>query len=95
MRIHFIVAAGIVLLGILLGIDLLRWVSLFLAIGLVISFELINTAVEKLTDMVTSEYSEQAKKVKDISAASVLISSIISVLVGLAVFYSPLLELLK
>lgn len=86
MRIHVLAAVTVALLGILRGIDALRWIALFLAIGLVISFELINTAVEKLTDMVTSEYSEEAKKVKDISAAAVLVSAIISAIVGLIVF---------
>jgi diacylglycerol kinase len=95
MKIHSIAAVITILLGFLLGIDTVRWAFLFIAIGFVVVCELINTSIEKLTDMVTSEYSEDARKVKDIAAAAVLVSSVIAVAVGILVFWQPLKERLK
>jgi diacylglycerol kinase len=95
LRIHTVATAFVIIAGIILGLDTTRWIFLVLAIGLVLISELLNTSLEKLTDMVTSEYSEEARKVKDISAAAVLISAVLSVIVGLLVFYRPLMDLLK
>jgi diacylglycerol kinase len=59
---------------------------LLLVIGLVWTAEIFNTAMEVLVDMVSPEHSQGAKIIKDISAGAVLISAIISVLVGIMVF---------
>jgi diacylglycerol kinase len=93
MVVHLAATSLVVIAGIILRIDLVRWISLILVIGLVLVSELLNTAIEKLTDMVTSEYSEEAKKVKDIGAAAVLASAVISVIVGVLVFFRPFIEL--
>jgi diacylglycerol kinase (ATP) len=63
------------------------WCILLIMIGLVISAELTNTAIENLTDLVTKEFHPLAGKVKDIAAASVLVLSVISVIVGFIVFF--------
>ncbi|NLM74122.1 MAG: diacylglycerol kinase family protein [Clostridiaceae bacterium] len=90
MIVHLLASVLVVLAGIILRIDLVRWISLALVIGLVLISELLNTAIEKLTDMVTGEYSEEAKKIKDIGAAAVLVSAIVSVIVGILIFFRPL-----
>ncbi len=95
LRLHTVATALVIIAGIILGLDTMRWIFLVLAIGLVLISELLNTSLEKLTDMVTSEYSEEARKVKDISAAAVLISAVLSAIVGLMVFYGPLMDLIK
>ncbi|MGI6083846.1 MAG: diacylglycerol kinase family protein [Acetivibrionales bacterium] len=95
MKIHIGAAIMAIILGMLLKLDMLRWLAVLSAIGLVFICELINTVIEMLTDMVTSEYSEQAKKVKDISAAAVLVSAFVSVIIGIIVFTDPILNLLK
>jgi diacylglycerol kinase (ATP) len=41
-----------------------------------ISQEIMNTAVEYLCDLITMEYSEKIKRVKDLAAGSVLLMSI-------------------
>ncbi|NLB79650.1 MAG: diacylglycerol kinase family protein [Clostridiaceae bacterium] len=94
-KIHTCVAIMVIVLGMLLELDIIRWIAVVLVIGLVFVCELINTAIELLTDMVTMEYSKQAKKVKDISAAAVLVSSITSVIIGIIVFIGPIINLLK
>ena len=95
MKIHTCVAIMAIVLGMLLKLDASRWLAVILVIGLVFVCEMTNTAIETLTDMVTSEYSEQAKRVKDISAAAVLVSSFISVIIGILVFIDPIINLIK
>lgn len=94
MRIHVGAAFIVVLVAVILKVDSVRWAVLILTIGLVLVSELLNTSIEKLTDMVTNEYSEEAKKVKDIAATAVLIGAVISVIVGIVVLYQPILNFL-
>lgn len=95
MWIHLSALVLVLVFGFLLGLDLLRWALLFCAVGLVLITELLNTAIEKLTDMVTTDYSEQAKNVKDISAAAVLTGAVLSAVIGCLVFYEPVLTWIR
>jgi diacylglycerol kinase (ATP) len=52
-------------------------------IGMVLSAEAMNTALEQLADEVTEERKERIRRVKDMAAGAVLISSIASVVVAL------------
>lgn len=95
MKIHSGAAVLVILVGLFLKIDTTGWLALFFAIGLVFVCELFNTAIEILTDMVTEQYSEKAKRVKDISAGAVLFSAVVSVIIGIIVFLGPIFNLLK
>ena len=52
----------------------------------VLSAEILNTAIEKVCDMVQPEYDERVKFIKDISAGAVLILAIAAVFVGILVY---------
>ncbi len=80
--------AGItaIILGKLIHINNYEWCMLIIAIGSVLTAEIFNTAIESLTDMVSPNYSDMAKKVKDLSAAAVLIAAIAALSIGLFVF---------
>lgn len=62
---------------------------LFLANGLVMGGELINTAVERAVDLYGSEHTENGKIAKDCAAGAVLVFTIFSVLCGVAIMYQP------
>lgn len=85
-RIHFIIAAVVVIAGLILDIRALEWVALVFAIGMVIAFEIVNTAVENLADFVSPEKHHSIKKIKDLSAAAVLISVLSAVVTGMIIF---------
>jgi diacylglycerol kinase len=53
---------------------------------MVIGFEMLNTAIEYLVDIVSFEYSIKAKKIKDVSATATLFVTIIAIIIGLLVF---------
>jgi diacylglycerol kinase len=61
-----------------------EWLIILVFIGAVISSELINSSIENLTDLVTKEQLPLAGKVKDISAAAVLVLSFIALIAGLS-----------
>jgi len=95
MKIHIVAAILVIVFGILFKLDTPRWLAVIFAIGLVFACELFNTAIELLTDMVTTEYSQQAKNVKDISAAAVLVSAVISVIIGIIAFIGPIISFME
>lgn len=59
------------------------WVLVLLAIGLVISSEIVNSTIELLTDYIQPEKHPMIKRIKDMSAAAVLISAMIALVVAL------------
>ena len=61
---------------------------------LLIGGELINTAIENLTDMVSFKFSYNAKKIKDVAAAAMLIFSFLSIIVSLMILIKALLVVL-
>jgi diacylglycerol kinase len=68
-----------------------EWCLVIFSIGLVISLEMFNTAIEDLVDLVTSEWKPLAGKVKDMAAGAVLIASIMAVIIGVIIFRKYLL----
>lgn len=61
-------------------------VIIFLVCFSVLSLEIINTAIEKLCDMVQPEYDVRIKIIKDISAGAVLIAAISAVIAGFLIY---------
>ncbi len=91
-RIHLTVAAAVVALGMWLSLPLTQWAVLTLAIGFVLVGEMLNTVAETLVDLVSPGYHPLAKIVKDVTAGGVLLTAIVSVIVGLLVLGPPLWE---
>ena len=68
---------------------------IILAITLVWFAELINTAFEKLTDIIQPELHPKAKIIKDLAASAVLITAIFSVIIGLVILGPKIYQLLN
>ncbi len=84
--IQITLAAAAVATGLLLQISLADWRWIVLVIGLVLSVEGLNTAIENTCDRITLDYSEQVKIAKDVAAGAVLLSSIAAAIVGVMTF---------
>ncbi|MFB4161755.1 diacylglycerol kinase family protein [Geomicrobium sp. JSM 1781026] len=93
MKIHVFLTLFIVLLAISLDVGLLQIGMLVIVIGGVITLEMVNTAIERVVDLVSPTYHPLAKTAKDVAAAAVLIYSMIAVIVGIIVFYEPVMNL--
>jgi undecaprenol kinase/diacylglycerol kinase (ATP) len=78
----------------ILHISSLEWVAILLCIGLVLSLEMLNSAIEKLCDLIHKDFHPVIKIVKDVSAASVLWSSIISAAIASIIFIPKIIALL-
>lgn len=90
MKIHVFAAILVVIIGIILKLSVIEWAIFIILIGLVISAELFNTAIETIVDMICPERNDNAKLVKDISAAAVLVMAICSAIIGIMVIYTHL-----
>jgi len=80
--------------GIFLKIDHYEWSLLAIVIGLVFLTELLNSSLESLADIIDPEWNDLIMKAKDYSAAAVLISSIIAIVVGGLIFIPKFADLL-
>lgn len=93
-QIEGVVAIFVILLGTLLQISTVEWAVVFTLIALVIALEIVNTALEAVVDLATSEYHPLAKIAKDSAAGAVLWVATCSVIVGLFIFAPRLWHLL-
>jgi diacylglycerol kinase (ATP) len=89
--IHCLIGMGVVVAGFLLEISVAEWMAVVIACGCVFAAEALNTAIERLSDVVSPEYSEAIKKVKDLSAGAVLLIALAAAIVGLIIFLPKLL----
>jgi len=86
MRIHFAVAAAVLVGAIATGVERLELIALLLAVSFVLITEMINTAIEASIDVSTTSFDPLAKLAKDIAAGAVLISTVNAVAIGYLVF---------
>lgn len=93
-KVHLLVAALVIGLGIYLHLSSVEWTIIFTQIGLVWAAEAFNTAIEKLCDVVSPGIHPQIKAVKDLASGAVLILAITAVVVGIIIFGSHLLALI-
>lgn len=92
-RIHLVAAICAVIASIVFEISAFEWIAVIIAIGLVFALELMNSAIESIADFVAPEKNEKIKKIKDLSAAGVLISAITALIIGMIVFLPKILGL--
>jgi undecaprenol kinase len=94
-RIHIAVAVLGTIAGLILGLGLIEWAVFATMVAMVLAAEMVNTMVESLVDLVTTEYHPLAKVAKDIAAGIVLLTAMASVIVGLLIFGPRLLALFR
>jgi diacylglycerol kinase len=85
-RIHIFVFIIVLLFGFLFKVSPLEWVSIILTSGFVFSLEIINSAIENLADFIMPDQNDHIGKIKDLSAAAVLIAAITSLITGSIIF---------
>jgi diacylglycerol kinase (ATP) len=86
MRVHVVAGVLVVVAGLVLRVSAVEWAVLVLAMGLVVTAEVLNTVVERLADRVSGEREEAIRVVKDAAAGAVLVAAVAAVGVGLVVF---------
>jgi diacylglycerol kinase len=91
-RIHLLIFILVLIAALAFNISKIEFLLILLVSVVNFSLELANTAIERLADIVSPEYDEKIGVVKDVMAGAVLASSIIAILIGLFIFFEPLLK---
>jgi len=86
-RAQLIIAAGALLFAAWAGIPAVELAVLAITVGMVLAAELLNTAVEMLTDLLHPDHGPAAAAVKDVSAAAVLTAAVCALAVGVLVLW--------
>ncbi len=88
--VHLTLAAATSVVAVILHCQVWQWCVLGLCIGLVLSLELMNSAVESLAKGVCHEHNEHVGRALDIASGAVLVASLTAALIGLAIFFMQL-----
>ena len=86
LRIHLVIMLMVILFGFILKISTIEWIICLILFGMVISLELVNTAIETTIDIYVDKFNDKAKLAKDTAAGAVLVSAIVSIIIGLIIF---------
>ena len=92
-RIQSIVGIAVILLGFYFSITRTEWLFVITLIFAVLSCELLNSAFEKIIDIVKPRLHHQVELAKDISAGMVLSVSFCALIMGVYIFYPYIIEL--
>ena len=87
-RVHLLLATVAVLLGFYFDITQTEWGIIIFTIVLGLMTELMNTAIESMTDLITKEWRQEAKIAKDVAAGMMLTVAIGAIFVAI-VIYGP------
>lgn len=90
MKFHALAAFLVSMAAWRLDLSAMELLVLFLTVALVLITEMINTALEKLVDLVSPGYHPLAKIVKDVAAGAVLLAALTSLVVGYCLFLRKL-----
>jgi diacylglycerol kinase len=92
-RIHVLATVIVICLAVFLGCTPTEWMLLIVNMVLVISFEMFNTALEKLCDVVSPFTNPKVKIIKDAAAGAVLVAAIGSMFTGAFIFIPKIIHL--
>jgi len=95
LQIQTIVSALVLLLAYFLKINRIEWCLLCIVISLVILAEIINSAAERIADVLKPRINSYVKEIKDIMAAAVMVASFLSIIVGVIIFFPYFLKFLN
>ena len=95
MRSHTILGILAIIAGLFFHLHAFEWLWIFLSIFSVVVMEMINTAFENVVDMVTDQhFNIYGKKIKDMAAGAVLLTSLFAMIVALIIFLPKVIDLL-
>ena len=92
LKIHTFMAILVIVFGFFLKISYIEWLVCLILIGLVITAEIFNTAIEYVVDLASPKIHPLAKAAKDTASAGVLMMAIISAIIGFIIFIPKLID---
>jgi len=94
-QIQIIISVIAILIAFWLNISVTEWLFILIFISLGISLEMLNSAIEKLCNMVNPDFHPLIKNIKDLAAGAVLVASVFSLIAGLIIFIPKIFHLLS
>jgi len=91
-QLHLVAMTIVVAAGFFFHLSLIEWAVILLTIGLVLITEMINSVIERVMDFIQPGYDERIKEIKDIAAGVVLVTALISVVVGILIFGPKIMQ---
>jgi len=82
MRIMLVGAITVIVVAALCSVSSVHWAILVLCIGVVLTAEAVNTAIERLVDHIEPRYDDNVRDIKDLAAGAVLLISAVAAIVG-------------
>jgi diacylglycerol kinase (ATP) len=90
LRYHFFSAALVLIGSYIVGVSRIEFLLISLAVILVLSTEMLNSAIESVVDLLSPEFSEKARVAKDIAAGAVLIAAFGAAVIGYIILFPPI-----
>ena len=94
-RIHFLVAILVIIASVFFRVNAFEMGILAIMILVVICTEMVNTAIEEMANLITTEHRKEVEIAKDVGAGMVLLAIVGSVIVGMLVFTPYIIKLLR
>jgi len=91
-KVHLLITVMVIVLSFLFGLNVYEWIAIVFSIGFVIATEIINSAIEDICNFIHPGKDDGIKKIKDLSAAAVLVSAITAFTIGLIIFLPKILN---
>lgn len=91
MRLHIAASVIVLIFGFWLHLERAEWLFVISAIFLVMTMEMLNTALERVVDLFTRQYHPLARLAKNAAAGAALLAAVYAVIVGLMIFLPKLL----
>lgn len=85
-RVHLLAMVLVIIAGVMTKISLIEWLVITIFISGVLALELLNTAIERVVDLTTTEIHPLAKQAKDLAAGAVLLFALGSVVAACLIF---------
>ncbi len=94
-KIDFFFGVVAIFSGVFLRITKFEMITVLVIIILVISSEMINTSIEEMTDLITTEHRAEAKIAKDVAAGMVFVAALGAAIVGIVIFLPYIANLIS
>lgn len=92
-KIQLSIGFVVIILGVFFEITKIEWVIISFLITLVLVSEAFNSSIEAMCDALSKEYNENIRYTKDVAAGAVLLSAILSIIIGMSIFLPYILSL--
>jgi diacylglycerol kinase len=91
-KIQMVIGIAVIVISLLLKISTVELAIIISISFLVIVFEMLNTGLEKLFDILRSDYDRDIGRVKDMMAGAVLLTAILSIILGFLILLNPIID---